>query len=78
MKKSLLAIVLLITGFTMAFAGSNQELDQGKKTPEEKSIEMKKRDPLDRLNSDLSSIPQNIKNCILRKFLNKEMDYYVL
>lgn len=65
MKKILLkATVLLAVGFGVAFADSSQELNQEGKTMEQKSVEVKKEDAMDRLNSDLSKIPQSVKDCI--------------
>jgi hypothetical protein len=66
MRKNLLkAIVLLTVGFGMAFADPNQELSREEKVLNQKSVEVKKEDAMDRLNNDLSKIPESVRRCVL-------------
>jgi hypothetical protein len=63
MKKKLFAMALL-SAVSVVFADPSQGLEQEGKTLDQKSIETKKQDALERLNNDLSKIPQSVKECV--------------
>jgi hypothetical protein len=58
MKK--LITLALLTAVGISFADPNQE----EKALNQKSVETKKQDALERLNDDLSKIPQSVKDCV--------------
>lgn len=64
MKKTLVvATVLLTVGFGISFANPNPG-DQERSVSEQKPAEDKVQKSIDRLNKDLSNIPQSMKDCI--------------
>jgi hypothetical protein len=65
MKKFIALALITVAGFSFA--------DQGEKTSGQ-SVEIKKQDVLDRLNDDLSTIPQSIKDCVFKSATIEQLE----